>query len=267
MSTVLVTGATDGIGLATARQLAARGLRVLVHGRTPAKAAAACRDIASDQPRASLEPVAGDFARMAEVVALAREVVGKAPALDVLINNAGVQMKARQVTADGFETTMAVNHLAPFLLTHHLLDAVKRAPAGRIVTVASMTHAGAVDPDDFVRARGYSGYGAYAASKLANVLFTMALARRLAGTPVTANSLHPGVIATKLLRTGFGLGGAPVEQGARTPVFLATALEVAGVTGRYFVDAREAAPSREAGDAALAERVWAASVRALAAFL
>ena len=267
MKTVLVTGATDGIGLETARQLAARGLRVLVHGRSAEKAAAVCRDIARCQPGASLEAVAGDFARMAEVVALAREVAAKAPALDVLINNAGVQMKTRQVTADGFETTMAVNHLAPFLLTHHLLDAVKRAPAGRIVVVASMTHAGGTDPDDFVRARGYSGYGAYAASKLANVLFTLALARRLAGTPVTANSLHPGVIATKLLRTGFGLGGAPVEQGARTSVYLATAPEVAKVTGRYFVDAREAAPSREGRDVALAERVWDASAGALAALL
>jgi NAD(P)-dependent dehydrogenase (short-subunit alcohol dehydrogenase family) len=261
MKAALVTGATDGIGLATARALAARGVRVLVHGRTPEKAAAAARGI----PGA--EPVAGDLARLAEVVSLAREVVARAPALDVLINNAGVYEQTRRLTPDGFETTMAVNHLAHFLLTHHLLDALKRAPAGRIVVVASGLHAVGSDPDDFVRARGFSGQGAYAASKLANVLFAMALARRLAGTPVTANSLHPGVIATKLLRTGFGSGGAPVEQGARTPVHVALAPGLEGVSGRYFVDAREATPSRDARDPELAERVWAASARALAAFL
>jgi NAD(P)-dependent dehydrogenase (short-subunit alcohol dehydrogenase family) len=266
MKTVLVTGATDGIGLETARQLAGRGLRVLVHGRSGVKAAAACAAIARGEPRASLEPVVGDFTRMAEVVALARDVAAKAPALDVLIHNAGVYEKARRLTVDGFETTMAVNHLAPFLLTHHLREPVERAPAGRIVVVASMAHAGGAEPDDFLREAGYSGYGAYAASKLANVLFTVALAKRLAGTRVTANSLHPGVIATKLMRTSFGLGGAPAEEGARTSVHLATSPALDGVSGRYFVDAREATPAREARDPALAEQVWDASARALAAF-
>ena len=261
MKTALVTGATDGIGRATARALAARGLRVLVHGRTAEKAAAAAGEI----PGAT--PVAGDLARMAEVVALARAVAREAPALDVLINNAGVFEPARRVTPDGFETTMAVNHLAHFLLTHHLLDSLRAAPAGRVVTVASGLHAGGVAPDDFVRAQGYSGQSAYAASKLANVLFANALARRLAGSTVTSNSLHPGVIATKLLRAGFGGGGAPVERGATTSLYVALAPELAGVTGRYFVDAREATPSRDARDPALAERLWTASERALRAFL
>jgi NAD(P)-dependent dehydrogenase (short-subunit alcohol dehydrogenase family) len=267
MKTVLVTGATDGIGLETARQLAGRGLRVLVHGRSGAKAAAGCAAIARGEPHASLEPVAGDFTHMAEVVALARDVAAKAPALDVLIHNAGVYEKTRRLTVDGFETTMAVNHLAPFLLTHHLRELVERAPAARIVVVASMAHAGGADPDDFLRERGYSGYGAYAASKLANVLFTVALAKRLAGTRVTANSLHPGVIATKLMRSSFGLGGAPAEEGAHTSVHLATSPALDGVTGRYFVDACEATPSREARDPPLADRVWNASIRALTDFL
>jgi NAD(P)-dependent dehydrogenase (short-subunit alcohol dehydrogenase family) len=265
--TALVTGATDGIGLETARQLAAKGFRVLVHGRNLEKAERACERIARPLKPGRVEPVAGDLARMTEVVSLANSVAAKAPVLDVLLNNAGVHEPKRHLTEEGFESTMAVNHLAAFLLTHHLLGTVKRAPAGRIVTVSSMAHAGGANPADFVRAHGYSGYATYSASKLANVLFTVTLAKRLAGTRVTANCLHPGVIATKLLRVGFGAGGAPVETGARTSVYLATSAEVAGVSGGYFVDCRQTLASREGRDEQLAEALWAASQTALAAWL
>jgi NAD(P)-dependent dehydrogenase (short-subunit alcohol dehydrogenase family) len=268
LKTALVTGATDGIGFETARQLAAQGLRVLVHGRDADKAGAAARRIAGDTRGATVEPVAADLSRMAEVVALARTVQAKAPALDVLLNNAGVYLEVRQLTPDRLETTLAVNHFAPFLLTHHLLEAVKRAPRGRVVTVSSMAHAsGEIDAEDLSPARGYTGYGAYSTSKLANILFTVALAKRLADTPVTANCLHPGVIGTKLLRAGFGMGGGSVERGARTSVYLATSPEVDGVTGKYFVDCRAATPSRRARDERLAEVLWEASARTLAAWL
>jgi NAD(P)-dependent dehydrogenase (short-subunit alcohol dehydrogenase family) len=256
LQTFLVTGATDGIGRETARQLVAKDRRVLVHGRTEAKATQAAHALGG-------EPVWGDLANMAEVVALAKQVNAAAPVLDVLINNAGVYEKARHVTPDGLERAMAVNHFAVFLLTRLLLPTIKQ----RIVTVASMTHAsGHLDLADLTFAHSYSGYAAYSASKLANVLFTLELARRIKHTSVTANCLHPGVIATKLLHANFG-GGASVESGARTSVYLATASEVAQVSGAYFVDCRRATPSASARDARLAAALWETTERTLAPYL
>ena len=210
----------------------------------------------------------GDLSSMRQVVALAEQVNQLAPSLDVLINNAGVFEKRRHLTEDGFEKTMAVNHFAPFLLTRRLLATMKAAPAGRVVVVSSIAHqSGQLSLDDLTFSGGYDGYTAYAASKLANILFSRALAERLEGSRITANALHPGVIGTKLLRAGFSIGGAPVEQGARTSVYLATSAEVEGVSGRYFVDCREAKPSRDARDRSLAESLWSESERLLAAFL
>ena len=266
--TALVTGATDGIGYETARQLAAQRWRVLVHGRNVEKAAAAAQRIAKSEAGASVEGVAGDLSKMADVVALAQSVCGKAPTLDVLLNNAGVYEPNRRLTEDALEMTMAVNHFAVFLLTHHLLDAMRQATHGRVITVSSMAHSsGRIDVGDLTLARRYTGYGAYSASKLANILFTTALAKRLTGTSVTANCLHPGVIATKLLRAGWGMGGGPVASGARTSVYLATSPEVDRITGTYFVDCRAATPSREARDERLADALWQTTERTLAPFL
>lgn len=268
MALALVTGATDGIGLETARQLLALGWRVLVHGRNPQRAIRAAQELSGGEAAAPVEPVWGDLSVMSEVLLLAAQVGERAPVLDVLINNAGVFEHRRRITPDGLELAMAVNHFAPFLLTRHLLPALLRGPAGRIVTVSSMAHQSArLNLDDLSFERGYDGYSTYAASKLANVLFTVELAARLRGSTVTANTLHPGVIATKLLRSGFGMGGAPLAQGARTSVYLASSPAVAALSGCYFVDCRQATPSRMARDAALARRLWEKSEQLLAAFL
>jgi NAD(P)-dependent dehydrogenase (short-subunit alcohol dehydrogenase family) len=194
---------------------------------------------------------------------LADEVKAATPRLHVLVNNAGVYLRDRRLSEDGYEMTFAVNHLAHFLLTVELLDLMRASAPARVVTVSSMTHAhGRLDFADPTAARRYDAYEAYATSKLANVLFTRALAERLAGTAVTANALHPGVVATKLLRAGFaGAGGVGTREGAATSVYLAAAPEVAGVSGGYFVSERPAKPSRQATDRDLAERLWAESER------
>lgn len=258
---VLVTGATDGIGRATARGLARRGWRVLTHGRNEAKARAAATEIDGT-------PVWGDFSDLRSVAALADQVRSAVPVLDALVNNAGIYASRYELTVDGFESTMAINHFAPFVLTHRLLDALREAPAARIVNVSSMTHSGAkLDPADLNFERGWDAYAAYAGSKLANVLFTRELARMLARTAVTANALHPGVIGTKLLRAGFSISGDSAANGARTSVYLTDDPDVQGVSGRYFVDCRESPASRAAGDDKLARELWEATTTAVQSFL
>lgn len=255
----LVTGATDGIGVETAVSLAKSGAVVLVHGRSQPKAEAAAAALRKRVAGARFEPVFADLASLDEVRALAAQVQAFG-ALDGLVNNAGVFMQERRLTPDGRELTLAVNHDAPVLLIHLLLPALERAPQGRVVLVASVAHhRGAIHERDLDSARSFDGYQAYAQSKLANVLFARELGRRLGGTKVTTASLHPGVIATKLLRAGFSIEGAPVATGAETSVYCATAPELAQVTGRYFVDAKEATPAALALDDALAKRFYEAS--------
>jgi len=266
LPTVLVTGSTDGIGRATARELCARGWHVLVHGRTADKARAGTREVASGTGSAT--PVWGDFSSMRAVVDLADQVRSQVETLAALVNNAGIYPKKRELTADGFELTMAVNHFAPYLLTHHLLPQLIGAPSARIVNVSSMTHSSrALNVSDLGLQRKWDPYAAYATSKLANILFTRQLAVNLAKTTVTANALHPGVIATKLLRSGFGGGGGAVEDGARTSVYLVDDVAPAAISGSYFVDCREAPISRAAADPQLAAALWDRSAELLGEFL
>jgi NAD(P)-dependent dehydrogenase (short-subunit alcohol dehydrogenase family) len=269
----LVTGATSGIGRETAAGLAARGATVIVHGRDAARAREAVADIARRSGRGDVGLLVADLSSQAEVRRLAAELRAKHGRLHVLVNNAAVITPKRTTTVDGLETQLAVNHLAPFLLTHLLLDVLKESGGGRVVNVSSQVERlGVIDFDDLGRARRpYERLDAYNQSKLANILFTTELARRLAGTGVTANCLHPGVIGTNLLAAYEGrpsllkfmtTRGRPTpREGAVTSLFVATSPMLDGVTGKYFRESAESRPSPAALDQALAKRLWDVSER------
>jgi len=269
--TCLVTGATSGIGRATALRLAALGADVVVVGRDPARAGAVREELRRRAPHVTAEPLTADLSSLAQVRRLAEEIRERHERLDVLVNNAGVISMRREVTADGFETTFATNHLGPFLLTNLLRGLLERSAPARVVTVASAAHRQVREipwadlPHGTAAGRGRT----YPLSKLLNVLFTAELARRLAGTGVTANCLHPGFVRTDLGRDVTGALGAAVRlvarlqpgpaKGAETSVYLASSPDVAGVTGGYFVRCRRAEPSRLARDPGAAARLWTLS--------
>lgn len=236
MPIVLVTGATDGIGRETARELVRRGANVIVHGRSAAKANAVRAELEGIVRGSALEPVLGDFSKLASVRAMGEALAARPERIDVLLNNAGVFLNDRETTEDGFEATFAVNHLAPFLLTHLLLPRLSDGQPARIVNVSSVAHSrGSIDLRKIGSADGFEPYRAYATSKLANVLFTVELARRIGPGPLVVNALHPGVVSTKLLTEGFRMRGSDsLAEGAATSVALALAPELASVTGRYF---------------------------------
>jgi NAD(P)-dependent dehydrogenase (short-subunit alcohol dehydrogenase family) len=259
--TMLVTGATDGIGLATAVALGAAGARVIVHGRTLDKARRA-QDHVARATGARVVAVFGDLASLGEVVALAEQVLAEAPALHALVHNAGVFAKERVLSNDGIELTFAVNHLAPFLLTHRVLPALRAAGRARHIVVSSVAHCRAQPRwDDIELEKGYSGYAAYAQSKLFNVMFAFAMARRLSRDGITSNALHPGVITSKLLREGFGVDGDTPDNGARTSVKLALDPALERTTGTYFSDERAARHSPLADDVSLQEKLYALSAQ------
>jgi NAD(P)-dependent dehydrogenase (short-subunit alcohol dehydrogenase family) len=267
---MLVTGASSGIGLITVRELAARGATVVLVCRDQARGQAALAEVEKAATGDAPVLMLADLASQVSIRALADQVRRRFDRLDVLVSNAGAIYTRRQVTVDGFEETFATNHLAPFLLTHLLRDRLEAAPAGRVVVVSSVAHQRAkLDFDDLQAERKYEAMKVYGRSKLANVLFTYELARRLAGTRVTANCLHPGVIATNFGRNTPGLFNIGIriaapfmmspEKGAQTQIYLASSPEVAGVTGKYFVKSHEARSSAISRDPEVAAKLWAAS--------
>jgi retinol dehydrogenase 12 len=243
----LVTGATDGIGKVTATELARTGYSVVLAARNEAKAASVTREIVASTGNRDVAYLTADLASLAQVRRLAEAFAVRYPRLDVLINNAGVVMPRRVLTDDGYETTFQVNYLAPFYLTQLLRNELEKSPQGRVVNLSSSVYrAGKFDPDDLQSERRYSTIGAYAASKLCVLLFTIELAHRLRLTRVTANAAHPGIVRTPMMRGAEGVFRAisfaalpfsrSPEKGAATSLFLARSPEAAQASGQYFVN-------------------------------
>jgi len=268
--TVLVTGGTTGIGRATALGLATMGARLAITGRDRGRAEAAAREIRA-AGGGQVDVFVADLSSQSQVRRLADEVLQSLPRIDVLVNNVGGYWNTRHVTPDGLERTFALNHLAPFLLTDLLLDRLRHSAPARVVTVASNAQAmGRIDFDDLQGERSYSGARAYNQSKLANVLFTYELARRLAGTGVTANALHPGVVSTSFGAEDPGrvqrlfvpfmrpFMKTPAE-GAATSIHVASAPELEQVTGCYFANSSAKRSSERSYDEATAARLWQVS--------
>lgn len=270
-SIVVITGATSGVGRETARELARLGASVAILGRDAERGAATLADLrASAKFPDRLSFLSCDLSRLDDVRSVAGTLHERFGHIDVLIANAGVINARRRETVDGFEETFAVNHLAHFLLTGLLLDLLLKAPQGRVIVVSSDAHQiGRLKRDDPQRRRGYRSPAAYAASKLANLLFTFELARRLENTSVTANALHPGAVASNFSRNNGALAKLAMRvlkpflitpaRAAETPVFLATSPKLTRVTGRYFYRRRQHPAARHAHDRDAADWLWRAS--------
>ena len=268
--TAVITGATSGIGRATAVDFARRGARLLLIGRNAARASETAEAIRAAAPRADFEIVRGDFAAQAEVRRVGEEILKRVDQLDLLINNHGVTLMRRETTPDGYEATFAINHLGYFHLTGLLLPRLRATPGARIVSVASEAHKfGALELDDLHSERKYGAMRVYGKSKSANIHFTRELARRYGSPRLTINCVHPGGVATNL-----GGGQGPLlslvhkavmwfmktpEEGAQTSIFAATAPEASGKNGAYYADCRERQPAAHCRDDATARALWEAS--------
>ena len=266
----LVTGATSGIGQEAAKELAQRGATVIVVGRNADKCAKTATQIRQQTGNAQVESMVADLSSLKDVRALAQQFKSKYSRLDVLMNNAGAIYLSRQASVDGFELTFALNHLTYFLLTNLLLDTLIASAPSRIINISSAMHYNAqLDFDDLQNARKYDGMKVYGQSKLANVLFTYELARRLEGKRVTANAVHPGMVATnfaanngalgKIVRPLMNLGSISIARGAATMVYLAVSSDVDGMTGKYWVEKKERHSSLGSYDEAVQKKLWQVS--------
>jgi NAD(P)-dependent dehydrogenase (short-subunit alcohol dehydrogenase family) len=268
--TVVITGATSGIGEVAADRLAAKGARIVFIARDKARGEETLKHLHAIAPGAAHAAYYADLSRISEMKRVSAEIAAAEPKIDVLINNAGALFNTRKVSADGLEMTFAVNHMAYFVVTNQLLP--RMGEGARIVSTSSDAHKGAkLNFDDLQSERGYSGFGVYGRSKLCNILFTRELARRIKGTGVTANCLHPGFVATRFGDQSGGIVSFAVraaknfaltpEQGAETIIYLASSPDVADVTGGYFYKSKIATPTKEAQNDADAKRLWDVSAK------
>ncbi|MGZ3451605.1 MAG: SDR family oxidoreductase [Polyangiales bacterium] len=265
----LLTGATEGIGKAAALDFAKRGATLVLVGRNPEKTERVAAELKKDSGNERIEILLGDLSRVSEMRRIAHEFKAKHDRLDVLVNNAGAIFTSRKLSADGYEMTFALNHLAYFVVTMELLDVLKKTPGARIVNTSSGAHAqGRLDLDDVVRReKSYSSFEVYGSSKLANILFTRELARRLEGSGVVTNCFHPGFVQTgfganndgaiaALIKVGASLFARTPQKGAETLVWLATSPEAARFDGEYFMDKKLGRRTKRARDEALGKRLW-----------
>jgi len=266
----LVTGATGGIGLLTAQALASMGGTVVVVSRSAQKCADTVSQLKLTTANANIDYITGDLSVMSQVKQVADQFMQRYDRLDVLVNNAGAVFSSRQLSADGYEMTMALNHLNYFYLTQLLQSHLLKSAPARVVNVSSDAHrTGSINFDDLMSEKKYSSFGVYSMSKLANVLFTNELARRLEDTGVTANSLHPGFVASGFGKNNGGIWNMvmPIiqlfaispEKGAETSIYLASSPEVAGVTGKYFSKKQAVKATDAAYDQATQKRLWEVS--------
>ncbi|MGZ6021901.1 MAG: SDR family oxidoreductase [Rhizomicrobium sp.] len=272
--TVVVTGGTSGIGEVAAFRLAGQGARIVLIARDPKRGDVTLSMLKQANPAADHKVHYGDLSSIADMKRVATEVANTEPKIDVLVNNAGAVFLSRQTSVDGLEMTFATNHMNYFVVTNILLDRLKATPGARIVSTASEAHkSGKLDFDDLQSAKSYSTFRVYGTSKLCNILFTRELARRLDGTGVTANSLHPGFVGTRfgqnnatnffmkaLTRTIMTFGISP-EEGAKTIIHLASSPDVATISGEYFYKCKVAEPSLAAQDDDAAKRLWDVSAK------
>jgi NAD(P)-dependent dehydrogenase (short-subunit alcohol dehydrogenase family) len=265
--TIVATGATSGIGEAAVVALAGMGARIVIVARDEARAKATMQKLEAKAPGLGHRLHLADLSSMAATRKVGDAIAASEPRIDVLINNAGALFSSRRVTPEGLELTFALNHMAYFVLTEALRDNLVASAPARIVSTSSVAHDGAtLDFNDLQSAKGYHGLKVYGRSKLANILFTQELARRLAGTGVTANCLHPGVVKTRFGESSGGVLGLLIpflrlffispEQGAETIVYLASSLELEKTTGEYFAKRKVTKPSAAARDDAAAKRLW-----------
>ncbi len=254
----MITGATDGIGRQTALELVRAGASVIVHGRNGSGAGAVLEEMHRYSGNGHADYIAADLSSLSEVEAMAEKLNGEYEKIDVLINNAGVFVRGQEFSDDGYEMTFAVNHLSHFALALQLLPLLKKAGKARVVTVSSVAHTNSprIDFTDITEINAYIDYSAYALSKMANVMFSHELAKRLQGHMITSNSLHPGVVSTKLLHAGFGITGSSTREGSKTSVFLASDPSVDDITGKYFSDGRLGDPSSFSFDPQYRKNLW-----------